>query len=59
MIHEWAKVSADELDTVVASNFMRIFVLKRKANRNMKSLPQSVKKNLLRKYPQKCRNWRK
>ena len=44
MIHEWAKVSADELDTVVASNFMRNFRSQTKSKQEYESLPQSVKK---------------
>ena len=44
MIHEWAKVSADEIDTVVASNFMRNFRSQTKSKQEYESLPQSVKK---------------
>lgn len=44
MIHEWAKVSADELNTVVASNFMRSFRSNIKNKQEYENLPQSVKK---------------
>ena len=44
MILEWAKLCADELDTVVASNFIRNFLSQKKSKQEYESLPQSVKK---------------
>ena len=46
-LRQWARNSADEVETVIASNFMRSFRAKQKVNREYMALPTSVKQFML------------
>ena len=42
-LRQWARSSADDVETVIASNFMRSFRAKQKASKEYLALPTSVK----------------
>ena len=46
-LKQWAMSPADEVETVIASNFMRSFRAKQKVNREYMALPTSVKQFML------------
>lgn len=46
-LKQWAMAEADEVETVIASNFMRSFRVKQKTMREYKALPTSVKRLML------------
>ena len=47
-LRQWAMGSADDLETVVASNFQRSFRAKEKARKEYAALPHDVKRMMLR-----------
>ena len=46
-LRQWAMGSADDVETVIASNFMRSFRAKQKASKEYMALPTSVKQLML------------
>ena len=46
-LRQWAMSPADSVETVIASNFMRSFKAKQKANREFTALPTSVKQMMI------------
>ena len=46
-LKQWAMSPADEVETVVASNFMRSFRVKQKVNKEYMALPTSVKQLMI------------
>lgn len=46
-LKQWAMSAADEVETVIASNFMRSFRAKQKVNREFTALPTSVKRLMI------------
>ena len=46
-LREWGMMDADELQTVVASNFMRSYRVREKNEREIEALPASVKNVML------------
>lgn len=46
-LKQWAMSAADEVETVIASNFMRSFRAKQKVNREFTALPTSVKQLMI------------
>lgn len=46
-LRQWAMAEADEVETVIASNFMRSFRAKQKASREYMALPTSVKQLMI------------
>lgn len=46
-LRQWAMGSADDVETVIASNFMRSFRAKQKSNKEYMALPTSVKQLML------------
>jgi len=46
-LRQWAMSSAEDLETVIASNFMRSFRAKQKANKEYLALPTSVKQLMI------------
>ena len=46
-LRQWALADSDELETVIASNFMRAFRAKQKSNREYAALPTSVKRLMI------------
>ena len=46
-LRQWAMSSADEVETVIASNFMRSFRVKQKTSKDYLALPTSVKQLMI------------
>lgn len=46
-LRQWAMSPAEEVETVIASNFMRSFRAKQKVNREYKALPTEVKRLMI------------
>ncbi len=46
-LRQWAMCEGDEVETVIASNFMRSFRAKQKANKEYMALPSSVKQFMI------------
>lgn len=46
-LRQWARAEADEVETVIASNFMRSFRAKQKATKEYKALPTDVKRLMI------------